>query len=344
MTVTTIEDIIKELGAIKESQRIKQYIELKKAQAENKISIKPINVLDKYKSELESKPNITGTMIDEKLRGGLPVGKSMLIFGGYGTGKSEICITMAALCPKKVIYIDTEGSFDARRLEELCNARGLDFKTVANKITLYQPQNWLEQMWLLRELPSPMDVDFGEIGLIIVDSVSKLFRGLEFTGRGELGTKIPLMREYPILLAEICGGLGASFIMTTQISKTPDAKSFMPEWTTEKPVGGDSLLHNGSYVFHVRRGEANVRIARLTDADNVPLCEVVFMITAKGIEPLPETAKAAKIEDKAEKYEQSIANALNDAGKRGRKKKSESESDAVDDEENSEEEPVEEAV
>jgi DNA repair protein RadA len=241
----------------------------------------------------------------------------MLLYGEYGSGKTETCFTTAVLCPDIVIYIDCEGSFRWTRIKEICDARNLDYKTVFEKIKLFQPQNWVELLMTMAQLPSPSDV--GKIGLIIIDSLTKLFRGIEFAGRQELQVKQPPIRELMINGTEIAKVFECALIFTTQIYESPSANAFLPEWANFRAVGGASIEHQASYVMFLRRGQGVTRIARLTDSDWKPLAERPFMITNKGIEDIPKTEAGQKLLEKTEEYEKNQAEALKDKEKRGKK-------------------------
>jgi RecA/RadA recombinase len=311
--VKDIDGIITELKLAKERKLVKVFDKIQVN------GVPAIDLNDKLATEERECRLQTGTLVDGMIRGGLPPSASFLLYGEPATGKSEICITMAVLCPDHVIFIDTEGSFRAQRLQEICNARGLDYKTIASKITYYRPINWIEQMYLLQNLPSPADV--GKIGLIIVDSLTKLFRGIEFAGRGELNVRQPLIREWGINLKEVAENYGCGWVLTTQVYQKPDSSSsFMPEWTTFQAVGGLGLEHQTSYTMILRHGEGNVKIARLVDADDVPLGERPFRITAKGVEELTDSEKSQEIEKKALGYEQKVQSCLDEPTRKAKKK------------------------
>jgi len=113
--------------------------------------------------------------------GGLGEGESMLLYGEFGAGKTQTCFTMSVMSPEKVVYIDTEGSFRVQRIIEICEARGMDTERVLDKIILFQPTNWVEILELLVNFPKY--VKETDIGLIIMDSLTKRIRGIEFAGR-----------------------------------------------------------------------------------------------------------------------------------------------------------------
>jgi len=314
-SIKTVEDIVQDLKLKKEAHMVTVYADLRKVG-----KVEPITGKSAKEAWLREKNEVrlkTGTIIDEMLGGGLNVGSSMLLYGEFGSGKTEVCECMAVLCPDVVIYIDTEGSFRWSRIEQICKERGLDMEKMFDKIILYQPANWIEQMMLLETMPTPLEV--GKIGLIIIDSLTKLFRGIEFAGRQELGIKQPMIREYPISLTTIAKSYGAAMIFTSQIYVKPAANPFLPDWANECVVGGASLQHQASYVVHLRRGQGIARIARLIDADDQPLAEKPFVITAAGVMDLPDTEKAADLIKKAEEYEAKQRTFLDEKKKHGRK-------------------------
>jgi len=311
-----IQDIIGELADQKEKKIVQFYKDHKGKK------IKPVEPFAAYEKEQGQVKLKTGTLIDEMVGGGFEAGASMLLFGEYGSGKTETCFTIAVLCPDTVVFIDCEGSFRWSRIKEMCDSRDLDYKVVFAKIKLFQPANWVELMMTLAQLPSPADEGIGKIGVIIIDSLTKLFRGIEFAGRQELQVKQPPIRELMITGTEIAKAYECALIFTTQIYESPNASAFMPKWASFKAVGGASIEHQASYVMFLRRAQGNVRIARLTDSDWKPLSERPYLITVKGIEDLPDTETAKKVIEKAEEYEKELADKLRDKKKKGEKENS----------------------
>jgi RecA/RadA recombinase len=313
-----IDDIISKLKELKTIPIKRSFKEV------TKYGIKAVNGFEKLEKEKNTSRIKTGTLIDKLIGGGILPSKSMLVFGEPASGKSEVAYTMAATTAAikengVVLLIDAENSFSARRFEQICNERGLDFNEVAQKLVLFQPANWVELMFLIYSLPTPDDVG-GKISLIILDSLTKLFRGIEFAGRGELNVKQPMIREIPIYLGDLAKAYESVLFITTQVYQKPVAGAFIAEWATFQPVGGVGLTHQTSYNLLMRHGKDGTQIARLTDADDVPLGEAYFVITAAGVEELPDTEKAAELIKKADNYHNQLEHALDDK-KRGRKKK-----------------------
>lgn len=288
-----VDDKITEIFKILKADKLKvlenSVERLKKKKALKKVDL--IKLLAKEKKETRIK---TGTLIDDIIGGGLPPNSSLLLYGEYGSSKTQTCFTMAVECPDDVIYIDAEGSFRAERIQQICEGRGKDWNKVIEKIHLFQPDNWVEQLLTLYSFPSPPDTVTGKIGLIIVDSLTKLFRGVEFAGRQNLTIKQPLLREFMFKLKLIVEAYGAALIYTTQIYESPSANPVLASWTSHKAVGGSSILHQPAFIIFMRRSQGNIRIARMMDSSWQPLRERPFVITEKGIENMPADAKAAK--------------------------------------------------
>jgi len=259
------------------------------------VPLPTINLFKKLDQEQTEIKIETGTMLDSLIGGGLSPASSMLIYGEYGSGKSQTCYTMCVECPDAVVVIDAENSFRAERIKQIADERGKDYKKVFEKIILKQPRNWIQQLRCLWSIPTPPEVPNGKIGLIIVDSLTKQFRGIEFAGRKFLSVKQPLIREFSFKMDRIVKAYEAGLIITTQVYEDPNATSFLAEWTKFKAVGGSSILHQPDFVLFLRRVKGqNIRIARMMDSSWQPLRECPFVITERGIDDLPEDAAARK--------------------------------------------------
>jgi len=291
----------------------------------NKQALAKVDLMLKLKEEEAEEKIQTGTLLDELIGGGLAPKSSMLVYGEYGSGKTQTCFTMAVECPYDVIYVDSEGSFRAERLKQICVERKLDYEKVFKKIHLFQPSNWVQQMRCIYSFPAPPDASTGKIGLIIIDSLTKLFRGIEFAGRQSLTQKQPLIREFTFKMEEIVKAYGAALIFTTQVFEDPNAQVFTAEWTKFKAVGGSSILHQPDFVVNFRRVKAkNIRIARMMDSSWKPLGERPFVITEGGIQDLPDDSVAREaLLKRSEKFEkqQEMQKHPKLGSKRGKKKK-----------------------
>jgi RecA/RadA recombinase len=95
------------------------------------------------------------------------------IFGGSGSGKTQICFTLAVNCLRdggKVVYVDTVGNFRPERILEI----GGDSEML-ERITYLRVLGTADQTLMLKTRPSAY------ADLIIVDSATALF-SVEFAG------------------------------------------------------------------------------------------------------------------------------------------------------------------
>jgi len=122
--------------------------------------------------------------INKWLDGGYEKDVITLFYGPAASGKSNFAMLVAchqAKKDKKVIFIDTEGSFSIDRIKQIT---GNLSEFVLKNIVILKPTNFLEQKQaffkMLKELKSR------NIGLIIVDSMTMLYR-LELADARKIG-------------------------------------------------------------------------------------------------------------------------------------------------------------
>lgn len=294
---------IKEELVKKKSNLFKEYLE----KMNSKQGLEPIPLAELEKQEKSEFKVKTGTLIDEIIDGGIPENKSLMLYGEFRSGKTQTCLTMAVLCPNRVIYIDTEKSLRISRLKEICDARKLDWEKVRDKIVYFRPKDWIEQMLVIYKIPAPSDSD-GKVDLIICDSISRHFRGIEFQGRETLQIKNGLQREFVFALERVAELHKAALVYTTQIYDTPNVNPWSSLVDTQKPIGGHSIEHQPDFILFFRVGKGNIRVVQMVDSSYTPLAERAFVITEAGIEDLPEDAEARKaLEERAEKFSEKQA-------------------------------------
>jgi DNA repair protein RadB len=122
----------------------------------------------------ESKIMTGSRDLNNWLNGGYEKGVITLLYGPAASGKSNFALLAAchnAKRDKKIIFIDTEGSFSLDRVKQITG----NIPEIALKnIVILKPTNFQEQknsfFTMLKELKSE------NIGLIIVDSLTMLYR------------------------------------------------------------------------------------------------------------------------------------------------------------------------
>jgi len=141
----------------------------------------------------ESKISSGSAAMDWLLEGGYEKGVITTIYGPAGVGKTNMCLMcLANNTDKKVIYIDTEGSFSVDRLKQLTE----DHENALKNVIILKPIDFNEQKKVFEKLKSLINT---KISLLIVDSMAMLYR-LEI---GKSKDAIRANRELGVQLANL---------------------------------------------------------------------------------------------------------------------------------------------
>lgn len=130
----------------------------------------------KVNSEADADKILTGSRdINLWLEGGYERGVITLFYGPAASGKSNFVILAAchkAKKNKKIIFIDSEGSFSVDRVKQIA---GDNHEMILKNVVILRPTNFNEQkdafIKMYKELKKSEN-----IGLIIVDSITMLYR------------------------------------------------------------------------------------------------------------------------------------------------------------------------
>ena len=210
--------------------------------------------------------------IDTLLDGGIEPSTITMIYGEGGTGKTNLCLMIsrnAVLDGFKVIYIDTEGV----SMERLRQLSGSEFEKVSRNILFSTPYNFIEQTKLI-EKGIKLIESRGKIGLIVVDSLTMLFRSHradDQEDRKELNEQLSML-----LSAARKNDLPA--LVTSQVYTNIDRGTF-------EPLGGHALNHAAKTILRLERLDNRKRIATLIKHRYLRDSEhIEYSITQTGME------------------------------------------------------------
>jgi len=105
-----------------------------------KIPLKAVKNPFETLSAFSGKQLFTHTVLDEILgRSGISAQKLILVYGEYGTGKTQIAYTLLveAASEGTVVYDDAEFSFAPERIKQIAKERGKDINTIQKNLILY---------------------------------------------------------------------------------------------------------------------------------------------------------------------------------------------------------------
>ena len=240
----------------------------------------------------KGKPRIsTGAeSLDELLGGGIETEAVTEFFGKAGSGKTQLCFTVAVNAQQdlsshdgrtsKVIYFDTERTFRPERIREIAKSRGLDPISISNNISVVNPKNALQleqlvEKWLPEFLKQNHD---DNIRLVIIDSIMSLHRA-ELRGRESLHERQQGLNLIMYVLKTIADKFNIAVIVTNQLVDAPDYLFADP---TNKAAGGNIIAHASTHRIMFKLAGDN-RIARMVDSPCYPVREVLFRIANQGI-------------------------------------------------------------
>lgn len=214
------------------------------------------------------------SVFDTLLLGGYEGGVLTTIYGPSGTGKTTICL-LAAIATirsrgKKVLFIDTEGGFSTTRLQQLLHGEVLS--NYLDQFFLFKPMNFADQLKIISRLKELMNE---RIGLIIVDSISMLYR-IELAKQDHAKGANADMGVQLFTLTTIARTYGIPILLTTQVYADFEEKDKV------KIVGGDILKYGSKCLVELEKYKT-VRKATVIKHRSIPeLKAIFFQIVALG--------------------------------------------------------------
>jgi len=222
----------------------------------------------------------TGSKIlDYMLNGGYEKDTITTIYGPSGSGKTNLALLAAISMVrnnKKVIYIDTEGSFSIERLKQI----SLDYKKIMGKLIFLKPVSFEEQK---KDFEKLKDIVDNSIGLIIVDTIAMLYR-LELGKSEEVyNVNLELGRQLSYL-SEIARKKNIPVLLTNQVYANFEDKDKV------NIVGGDLLKYGSKCLIELQTTPSGNRRAILKKHRSIAQeKEIVFKIVEGGIIGTKET-------------------------------------------------------
>lgn len=285
----------------------------------NKVELEPIKNPFETLSAKNDWKICTNTVLDTVLgRGGLCAKKLAILYGGYGSGKTQIAFTLLVEVGEEgtVFYDDSEFTFSPERIEQIAKERGKDFEKIKKNIILVQPEDWIEHLAAPSKVPSPIDLDQQgrpPLKLIIIDSLIAPFdKTKDFMGLENLRIRSQMFRLFFADLRKLarmhnCPVLVANQIVSNINVNVPNPK-YAPMCMKQLGKGGPTVEHVPDIVIYLRRVGASIkRVAKLMDSSELEPSEVLYIINEKGIDDIPDESKKSSEEDEEEESEENQA-------------------------------------
>lgn len=229
-------------------------------------------------------------LLDNALRGGYENDVITTIYGPAGSGKTNLCMMCmidAVKKGKKVIYIDTEGGFSPERLMQLDEG----YKNVLDCTLFFKPTSFDEQKKVFDGLKKIIN---NRIGLIVVDSISMLYR-LELGKTEEIYQTNRELGLHLSILTDIARNKNIPIIVTNQVYSVFDDRDKV------NMVGGDIIRYSSKCLIELQKLHMNKRKLYVRKHRSLPESDAyVFEINEKGVEEmaLPGPIEAAEPAEK----------------------------------------------
>jgi RecA/RadA recombinase len=180
---------------------------------------------------------------DKLLHGGYGRGEVTLVYGEAATGKTTTIIQTAVAAAKmglKTLYVDSDHSFTQQRFQQISGAKSQD---VSQLIMLFLPETFSEQRQVVESLESYVTPS---LGLVVIDSVSSLYRAAFSTSESVFSLNRDLSRQVAYL-----DGLASSHGLACILSSQVHARLTPPTGDIE-PVARRTLFHFPRTILRLR--------------------------------------------------------------------------------------------
>ena len=235
------------------------------------------------KRKLEYRIATGSKNLDELLGGGIETRAITELYGEYGTGKTQICLTLCVTVQQnesednlsRALYVDTENTFRPERIASIASARKIDPNRALENIIVAKAYNSSHQEVIIQE--SANIINLNNIKIMIVDSIVSHYRA-EFLGRSFLSERQQRINRLLHILLRIAETCKVAVVITNQIQSSPDAIFGDPH----KATGGNVMAHASTYRLYLKKAGKN-RIARMVDSPYHSEREILFTLNEQGI-------------------------------------------------------------
>jgi len=214
----------------------------------------------------------TNSPLDKLLDGGIENDTITNIYGPAGSGKTNIILLTTMNCiknNKKVVYMDTEGSFSFDRFKQIGGDENL-----LKKIIFIEPDAWKSQHSQIKNLKNIIDRN---IGLIVIDSMVTLYR-LELDQDNFQVVNKQLATQYSVL-SRITREYKIPVLVTNQVYSKGE----------EIEITSRSIGHywSKSLIELKKTDKANCRLAIIKKHRSLPEGKnIEFEITGSGLKEI----------------------------------------------------------
>lgn len=253
------------------------------------LGISPMTALELLDEQRSKRYLSTGSQaFDEILGGGIATGSITEIAGEYSSGKSQICFQLCinTILPEdfgglggKVFFVDTEGTFSAKRVLQIANYNRANIEPmeILKNIFVARSYNADHQIQIINEADSLLKTE--DVRLIIIDSMASHFRS-EYHGKDQIIERQQKIMAHAEKLQKYADAYDLAVITTNQVLASID--NYIAGKVSE-PALGYAWGHRPQTRIWLRKQKGTSRVARIIDSPELPEKEAIFYITDEGI-------------------------------------------------------------
>jgi DNA repair protein RadB len=220
----------------------------------------------------------TGTSVFDRFLQGYEAGVVTTVYGPSGSGKTTVCLlaTIGMLQnDKKVIYVDCEGGFSGARFSQLV---GGNEQELLDRLFLLKPLSFADQVKAIHRL---RDLVNESIGLIVVDSISMLYRVALHNREGHRSANAELSTQVAHLV-EVARRYSIPVLLTSQVYADFDERDKV------KMVGGDILRYGSKCLLQLEKYKSVRKVSIVKHRSLPEATHALFTIVEKGFEAFEE--------------------------------------------------------
>jgi DNA repair protein RadA len=252
------------------------------------VKVDDIDELEKVEESVLQFP-VNVDDLDEMTDGGFETQALYEVYGDEGSGKTQLSMSLAMEVMGKghgVMIIDCEGNIKTKRMKEIAEARGIEYKKEQIGFHKYLDEALLFE-GIQNIVPELMEKD---VKLLVIDGLVGVMR-LAYQGRGELADRQMELKDILKYLRNMAALFNICVIITNQVTANPD-----PFGAKLKPIGGHVMGHYCKYIISFTKGMKNNRIVKLIKSPSHPQGEYKCYLNEEGVSQHESLTK--KIKDK----------------------------------------------